>query len=125
MVNKAMHGIKCMHPNIRRFILWTATMEGSREDIIHSPNCQIPPISNKCSNCYKEYNRLRKARRRKEIKDSIPQTRNVIENNRSIYSAILCNICKDKQRSEFCSDCDNKYERAKSKKYYENKKKNL
>ena len=95
----------------------------SKRECLDPKKCLDPKtiIRERCEVCIKKYNAVNRALNRKKKKDLIKETRSVVDKKRSIYSKILCDLCKEKQVKEFCPDCKNKYGCAKRNKSYRNK----
>ena len=91
--------------------------------IVHSPKCKDPKTTkrNLCKDCGNKYRNKNKRLNKLKKKEIIIQKRVVIQNNRSIYSHLLCELSLDKSMKYFCKDCIWKYENACNTKWNEKK----
>ena len=74
---------------------------GKNKDIVHSIKCLDPktPVRERCHKCYRKYRNENAALNRQKNNDLIKKTRSVIDKKRSIYSNLLCDLCKDKTQT--------------------------
>ena len=70
---------------------------GKNTDIVHSIKCVDPktPVRKRCHRCYKKYRNNNSALNRQKKNDLIKKKRSVTDKKRSIYSNLLCDLCKD------------------------------
>ena len=79
------------------------TMEGPQDCCINLSHRK------KCLTCKRACDRERKAQNRKKKKPHIKATRSNIAKARSIYAHVLCDLCVDKSRTNYCNECTSKY----------------
>ena len=87
---------------------------------VHSSTCLDPKTSirKRCKDCIKKYRNEKQSVRRQNKKELIKNTSCVVDKNRSIYSEVLCAICRENPNNDFCENCRNKYNCAKSSRSY-------
>ena len=69
----------------------------TRADVVHYIKCADPksPVRKRCHRCYKKYRNNNSALNRQKKNDLIKKkTRSVTDKKRSIYSNLLCDLCK-------------------------------
>ena len=77
----------------------------------HTDNCANLAIAKRCDKCRKLYENEKKRRQRKEISDKKYKTRCAKKKSESKYAHVLCDECRDNERTKkyLCKKCKLRY----------------
>ena len=91
--------------------------------IVHSEKCENPSTYKKdlCLKCRNKYKNENRRLNNMKKNGQIIQASSVLVNQRSLYSHVLCDECKDKSYKHCCVDCKRKHLNARNAVYYKKK----